>query len=250
MARSSCACTGRPDQPPARSTSYLHGGAWISGSVSENSTDVCWRERAAGAGQAVAAVNYRKAPENRFPTGLEDCYTALLWAAEHAAEIGSRADSISVGGVSAGANLAAALSAKVRDEGGPGIRLQILQVPATDLLGDFESHRLFGDGFALSSTTMALAKSAYVASLHQRSHPLASPLSATDFSGLPRTHVMTAEYDILRDEGLAYAERLREAGVDVPHTLGTGHVHMSMMLTAVLPAARPWHDEVLDVLSR
>ncbi|GGQ85470.1 alpha/beta hydrolase [Streptomyces flaveolus] len=229
---------------------YLHGGAWISGSVFEPSTDICCRERAAGAGQVVVAVNYRKAPENRFPTGLEDCHAALVWAAEHAADIGGRADSISVGGVSAGANLAAALSAKARDEGGPRIRLQVLEVPATDLAGDFASHRLFGEGFALSSTTMSLAKSAYVASLEQRSHPLASPLRATDFSGLPRTHVMTAEYDILRDEGLAYAERLGEAGVEVSHTLGRGHVHMSMMLTAVLPAARQWRAEVLDVLSR
>ncbi|MFE5028292.1 alpha/beta hydrolase [Streptomyces sp. NPDC056656] len=227
---------------------YLHGGAWISGSIFEISTDVCCRERAAGAGQVVVAVNYRKAPENRFPTGLEDCYAALLWAAEHAAQIGGRADSISIGGVSAGANLAAALSAKVRDQGGPHIRLQILEVPVTDLVREFESHRQFGEGFALSATTMALAKTAYVASPEQRSHPLASPLRATDFSGLPRTHVMTAEYDMLRDEGAAYAERLDEAGVEVSHTLGQGHVHTSMMLTTALPSARQWRAEVLDVL--
>jgi acetyl esterase len=227
---------------------YLHGGAWISGSIFERSTDVMCRERAALAQQVVVAVNYRKAPENQFPAAVEDCHAALLWAVEHAAELGARADAVSIGGASAGANLAAATALKVRDEGGPHLGLMLLEVPATDLAGEYESHRLFGTGYALSSDAMRAAIRAYVSTPADRVHPYASPLRAPELSGLPRTHIMVAEYDILRDEGLAFAERLAEAGVEVSHSLGAGHVHMSFGLTAALPAARAWRKELLTVL--
>lgn len=227
---------------------YMHGGGWIAGSAFMAPVDIVCRERAAFANNVVVSVNYRKAPENKFPTPLDDCYAALCWTAANIAALNGRADRISVGGGSAGGNLAAATALRARDERGPSICLQLLEVPATDLHFDSESHRLFGDGYGLSRKEADLSRFGYMTDLRDADNPYVSPLLAEDLAALPTAHIMTAEYDSLRDEGEAYAQRLREAGVHVMSTRGEGHVHFSCALTRSMAAARAWRDEVIGVL--
>ncbi|MEU0314111.1 alpha/beta hydrolase [Nocardioides sp. NPDC006273] len=225
---------------------FLHGGGWIAGNPRWAVVDVASRERCAGAGCVVVAADYRKAPEHPFPTALEDCYTVLHWIVEHADELGVRQDLVTIGGQSAGGNLAAALALKVRDEGGPRIALQLLEVPALDLTLDLPSHTEL-DGYALTRRDVEISRRLYLADL-DAAHPYASPLHAPDVSELPPAHIMTAEYDMLRDDGAHYAARLADAGVPVTHSMYPGHVHISPALTQVMASAREWRSEVLAVL--
>jgi acetyl esterase len=241
----------RPAGPgPFPAHLYLHGGGWVVGDVQHDLVDIQGRERAAGASCVVVAVDYRKAPEHRFPTGLGDCYAALTWLHEHADEIGVRRDLITVGGHSAGGNLSAALALKVRDEGGPSIALQLLEVPALDLTLSLPSHETYGCGYGLDLADVKTLVELYLRSPEDAADPYASPLLAPDLSGLPPAHIMSAEYDMLRDDGERYAERLRQAGVPVTFSLQAGHVHGSSAFTNVMASARAWRDEVLTVLRR
>ncbi|PKV95515.1 MULTISPECIES: alpha/beta hydrolase [Amycolatopsis] len=227
---------------------YLHGGGWIGGSAKNPFIDILGQERAAGAGCVVIAVDYRKAPEHKYPTELNDCYAALLWTAEHAEEIGIRPDLITVGGGSAGANLAAALTLKVRDEGGPRIAFQLLEVPCVDLTGSLPSHRSNGTGYGLTTADITRLLDYYLPSPEEINAPYVSPLLAPDLSGLPPAHIMSAEYDPLRDDGEAYAQRLNDAGVPATFTLGRGHIHISPPFTKTMASARAWRDEAVAVL--
>jgi acetyl esterase len=165
----------------------------------------------------VVSVDYRLAPENPYPAGLEDCEAVLRWMARNGAEIGGDPARIAIGGVSAGGNLAAALALKMRDEGGPSIAFQYLQVPATDLTGEREwrSFREVGVGFVPSVAEIERVIEAYVPDTARRHEPYASPLLADDLTGLPPAFVVTALFDPVRDQGEAYARRLEEAGVPV-----------------------------------
>jgi acetyl esterase len=228
---------------------YLHGGGWSAGSIHQSFIDWLCRERCVGATCVVVAVNYRKAPEHKFPTGLNDCYAALLWLAEHAEELGVRPDLITVGGGSAGANLAAALTLKTRDEGGPRLAFQVLEVPAVDLTGGHLTQEN-ASGYGLSANDLKIIFRDYLNSPDDARNPYASPLLAPDLSGLPPALILTAEYDVLRDQGEAYAKRLEEAGVPVTYSMYEGHIHGSSAFTKVMGSARAWRFEVITALRR
>lgn len=229
---------------------YLHGGGFVSGSIHDPISDVIARVRAVGAKCIVVLVGYRLAPEHKFPTPVDDCYAALSWVAVNAAEIGGDSELITIGGNSAGGTLTAAVCLKARAEGGPSAALQLLEVPALDLRFQTESAGLFGHGYALSNRDLAVSRRDYLRDAADLLNPIASPLLATDLTGLPPAHIMVAEYDVLRDDGIDYASRLTEAGVPAMLTVGEGHVHISMFLTGVLEIARRWRDETIDVLLR
>lgn len=231
---------------------YLHGGGWISGSAGDASTSVIAGERAVGARCVVIAVDYRKAPEHIFPTALHDTRAALMYAVDHAVELGIRTDVITVGGSSAGANLAAALCIMLRDEGGPSIALQLLEVPALDLSCSLPSHSdaELGTAYALARVDVERMRRLYLGDAYavRALDPLASPLLAEDLSGLPPAYLLSAELDLLRDDGPAYAARLRAAGVLAHADVREGHVHVSPTFTAVMPGAAAWRDDVVRVL--
>ncbi|WP_315070653.1 alpha/beta hydrolase [uncultured Microbacterium sp.] len=229
---------------------YIHGGGWVGGSALSAIVDITARERTVGAHCVVVAVNYRKAPEHPFPIPLLDCQAALSWVVAHAEDYGVDRASISVGGHSAGANLAAALALKVRDEHGPDIAFLLLEVPALDLTLSLPSHSNpdLGTRYALHRSTMELVRRTYATSPIDAADPYASPLLASDHSRLPPTYIMSAEYDLLRDDGVAYARKLRDHGVPVTFSLQKGHVHHSSALTKILPGARQWRDELINVL--
>ncbi|HJM51305.1 MAG TPA: alpha/beta hydrolase [Alphaproteobacteria bacterium] len=192
---------------------WFHGGGFALGSV--DSHDEPCRRMARAADAVVISVDYRLAPEDKFPAGLDDCRAAFAWAANNAAEIGGDAARLAVGGDSAGGNFAAALALACRDDGGPQPGFQLLVYPVVDAAMTQKSYELFAEGFFLTRERMAWFFDKYLASPEQAADPLVSPLRAEDLSGLPPAHIITAGFDPLRDEGRAYAARLEEAGVAV-----------------------------------
>ncbi|MFF7314669.1 alpha/beta hydrolase fold domain-containing protein [Streptomyces sp. NPDC008137] len=229
---------------------YVHGGGWVAGSGLSLSTAIIGRERAVGAQCVVITVNYRKAPEHQFPIPLQDCQAALEWAIQHAEQLGIDTNTITLGGGSAGANLAAALTLKLRDEHGPAIALQLLEVPALDLTGSLPSHSdpELGTKYALHRQDVDRLIPLYLGEDGDPTHPYASPLLADTLAGLPPAYIMSAEFDLLRDDGQAYADKLNEAAVPAQFALQHGHIHPSPAFTKVLPAARAWREEALKVL--
>jgi acetyl esterase len=229
----------------------LHGGGWWLGSVRELVNDAICRDRCVGAGVVVVALDYRLAPEHPFPTGLEDAHAALHWMAENAGALGIDPANLSIGGGSAGGNLCAALSMKVRDEGGPPIVFQLLEVPATDL--SMERIGLsFGEAMEvneLRSEDLDEVIGFYVTEPAMVRDPLVSPAWASYLSRLPRTHVMTAERDPLRLQGEEYGRMLADAGVDATVTRVTGAIHASLYLTRVWDVARAWRAEANECLA-
>jgi acetyl esterase len=161
----------------------------------------------------VVSVDYRLAPEHKFPAGLDDCVSATRWVADHAHELNGDASRIAIGGDSAGGNLAAAAALRLRDEGGPPLCGQLLIYPVTDYhTPGTPSYEQNAEGYGLTRDTMVWFWDHYLNEPSEAANPLASPLRARDLSGLPPALVVTAEYDPLRDEGEFYAARLREAG--------------------------------------
>jgi len=227
---------------------FLHGGGFWLGSIDEHVNDATCRSRCIGAGCVVVAVDYRLAPEHPFPTPLEDCYAGLRWAAESAAEIGGDPANMSIGGVSAGATLAAAVALLARDRQGPPLRLQLLEVPPLDLTLDGMRASGVGDEFGITVDEMALCRDLYLPSPEDARRPLASPLHAADLAGLPATRIMTAQFDPLRHDGERYADRLQAAGVPVSYASYLGAVHGSLALTGTWPNARTWQDDLLQCL--
>jgi acetyl esterase len=225
----------------------MHGGGWQHGSIDELVVDAACRERAVGAGCVVGSVDYRLAPEHPFPTALHDCYAALTWLVQRSARLGLRPELVSVGGASAGGNLAAALALLCRDRGGPPLAFQLLEVPALDLDLASLSPAAFEVAVDLSEPALSEAASVYAAGT-PRDDPLLSPLRATSLADLPPAHVMTAELDPLREQGEAYAARLCAAGVAATCTRHPGALHGSGFLTRDWSVARSWRDEVLAVL--
>jgi acetyl esterase len=222
---------------------HYHGGGWVIGSV-DASDNLC-RAMANLTPCVVVSVEYRLAPEARFPVGLEDCYAATRWVAEHGAELGGDPTRLAVGGESAGGNLAAAVTLLARERGGPKISFQMLIYPVTD--SDFEtgSYREMAEGYGLTRDTMQYFWELYLEAPSRATDPLAAVLRA-DLAGLPPALVVTAEFDPLRDEGDAYAEKLKAAGVPVEHVSYPGQIHgffnvgtmMQTGDTAVAAAAR------------
>jgi len=239
------------DAAPLPGHLTLHGGGWKAGSAYERITDAICRQRAREANCVVLGVEYRLAPEHRFPVPLDDCHTALLWCVGNADELGIDAGNVSIGGTSAGGNLAAAVALRCRDEGGPALAFQLLEVPALDLTRE-TARATLGSGVLpdVPQPTMDDATGSYLADPAHARDPLASPLLAADLSGLPPAHIMTAEYDVLRTEGERYAERLAAAGVPVTHRRYAGALHGTAMLTRTWDEARRWQDDAAESLRR
>jgi acetyl esterase len=215
---------------------FIHGGGWVLCGL--DSHDPPCRALANAVPCVVVSVDYRLAPEHRFPAAADDAYAATRWVAEHAAELGGDASRIAVGGDSAGGNLAAVVALMARDRGGPRLVHQVLVYPATDAGLDTASCHENADGYFLTRDMMVWFWNHYLCSSADVENPYASPLRARDLRGLPPGLVITAEYDPLRDEGEAYAARLREAGVPVRMTRYAGIIHGFFGMLAVFPQAR------------
>jgi acetyl esterase len=202
---------------------FFHGGGWVLGNLSSHE-GVC-RAIANASKSIVMAVDYRLAPEHPFPAAAEDAHAALAWLATHASEIGGDPSRIAVCGDSAGGNLATVATLMARDRGGPHVVFQALAYPITDCYPDTDSYREFAEGCFLSRSEMLWYWDQYVPNIEDRLRPYASPNRADDLSKLPPALVLTAGYDVLRDEGEAYARRLAEAGVPVKLSRYDGMIH-------------------------
>jgi acetyl esterase len=203
---------------------FFHGGGFVIGNL-ETHDHVC-REFCAYTGSALLAVDYRLAPEHRFPLATDDCLRATRWVGDEARALGIDADRLVLIGDSAGANLATVTALRLRDEGGPAVRAQALIYPVTDYhTPPTASYIENQTGYSLTRAAMIRFWAEYLADASQGRHPHAAPLRATELSGLPPTLVQTAEFDPLRDEGEAYAHRLLDAGVQVTLWREAGLIH-------------------------
>lgn len=210
---------------------YFHGGGWVIGDL--DLVDVTCRLLTNRTECTVISVDYRLAPEHKFPAPLEDAYAATKWVAEHGSTIGVDPTRIAVGGDSAGGNLAAAVSLMAKDNGGPQISLQLLVYPNLNYAFDTESYLEFEDGYLLSNKDLKWFWNHYLRNAEDGKNPYVSPLIAEDLGGLPPALVITAEYDQLRDEGEAYGKRLQEAGVQTEITRYEGMIHNFFLMPAV-----------------
>lgn len=225
---------------------FYHGGGWVLGSI--NTHDEVPRSICHRSGAVVVSVDYRLAPEHKFPAPLDDCYAALTWVAEHAAEIGGDPGRLAVGGDSAGGNLAAAVAIKARDERGPKISLQALLYPVINHNFDTASYHQMTTGFGLTREGMQAFWRDYLAQPADGANPLASPLQAKDLAGLPPALIITAHFDVLRDEGEAYAARLAQAGVPVVCTRYTAMNHGFIRQAASYDDGRKALDQIAGAL--
>ncbi len=213
-----------PLQPTRGVLVWYHGGGWVIGNIDEAET--LGRKLAERTSCAVVLVDYRLAPEHRYPVAVDDSYAALEWVAAHMDEIAGRTDvPLIVAGDSAGGNIAAVMALRARDRHGPKISLQVLIYPVTDADFARASYVDPENQLLLTKEAMVWFWDHYAPDEAQRREPDASPFYATDLSGLPPAVVMTAEYDVLRDEGEAYADRLKQAGVAVDFKRHPGQTH-------------------------
>jgi acetyl esterase len=214
---------------------YLHGGGFIAGDA--DAYDGVIRRLASNAQAAVVSVNYRLAPEHKFPAALDDALMALQWTVENGGEYGWSAGRVAVGGDSAGATLAAAVCLRCRDGGGPAIALQLLVYPILDDDFTTDSYRRFGESLTLTQRDIQWFHSHYVNAAAELHRPDVSPLRAQDLSGLPPALIIASAADPLRDDSVRYAERLRAGGVMVDLRVFDGMPHGFWFAPAVLPEA-------------
>ena len=219
---------------------YFHGGGWVLGDL--DSVDSLCRSLAKAANCVVVSVNYRLAPEHKFPAAVEDACSATKWIADNATDLSGDSRRIGVGGDSAGGNLAASVSLMARDRHGPPIMFQLLIYPATNYAFDTASYIHNAEGYWISRDDMKWFWNHYLRDEEDGRNPYASPLRAANLSSLPPAFVITAEYDPLRDEGEAYAARLGECGVPVKLTRYDGMIH-DFMNIAELRQSRTAIDE-------
>jgi len=213
---------------------YFHGGGWVIGSL--EGADATCRALTNRSRCVVISIGYRLAPETKFPGPVEDAYAAVRWVADNAGDLRIDPARIAVGGSSAGGNLAAAAALVARDRGGPKIAFQLLTVPVTELSSRAASHREFSEGYGLTAADMEWFGRHYVRSEADADEPYASVLRA-DLHDLPPAFVITAECDPLRDDGEAYAERLRALGIAARYQRYPGMFHGFMGFPGVLPEA-------------
>ena len=202
---------------------FFHGGGWVIGDLETH--DVLCRQLTAESGVSVVSVDYRLAPEHRFPAAADDAWAATRWVVAHAALLGIDPGRLAVGGDSAGGNLAAGVALLARDQGAPSIALQALIYPVTDLTAESASYREFAEGYLLTRDTMRWFSAQYLTTDTDGADWRASPLRAPSLAGLPPALLVTAGFDPLRDEGQAYAVRLRDAGVRVDSVSYGGMIH-------------------------
>ncbi|WP_435010300.1 alpha/beta hydrolase [Tundrisphaera lichenicola] len=212
---------GEPAPSPA--LIFFHGGGWVLGDI-ETVDNLC-RRLANASGAVVISVDYRLSPEAKFPEPLDDCFRVVSAVAKEASRFGIDPAWIAVGGDSAGGNLAAAVALKARDRGDLPLAFQLLIYPITDHSLETSSYSENAEGFGLTREMMGWYWGQYLATPEDGRSQLASPLKAADLAGLPPALILTAEYDVLRDEGEAYAGRLREAGVPVQLRRFDGMIH-------------------------
>ena len=212
---------------------FVHGGVWIVGNFQNHQRLL--RDLVVGSGQVGVFVEYTPLPEAKYPTQLEESYSALNWVAAHAGEFGADGSRIAIAGNSVGGNMAAALTLMAKDRQGPKITYQVLFIPATDASVDTGSYHEFGTGRFLARAFMKYGWDLYVPDEKTRSNPYVSPLRATndELKGLPPALVITAENDPLRDEGEAYARKLKNAGNAVTATRYNGMIHDFVLLNAI-----------------
>ena len=236
----------RPASPgPHPIVVYFHGGGWVLGS--HDSDDPLCRDLCKRAGALIVSVDYRHAPEARFPAAADDGLAAVRWIAAHAAELGGRPGALAVAGWSAGGNLAAVICQQARDTGGPAIAGQLLLTPVTDCDTSRPSYAENAEGYVLTAPLMAWFWDHY-ADPAARADPKASPLRARNLAKLPPAFVVTCEFDPLRDEGIAYAEALAAAGVPVGHITARGHTHTSLTMIDLVVSGAAIRAEMAGAL--
>jgi acetyl esterase len=235
----------RPQAEAPGVVAYLHGGGWMMGTL--ESYDTPLRALANAAGAVVAAIDYRLTPEHRFPAAVDDTLAGIRWLAANGGEVGGDASRLAVAGDSAGGNLAAVAALRLRGE--LPLRAQALVYPITDSALNTPSYREFAEGHGLSAASMRRFWTLYLDGADGR-QPDASPLQARDLAGLPPAYVLTAEEDVLRDEGEAYAAALRDAGVPTELVRWPGTIHGFFRWLAVAAAAREAIDAVGAALRR
>ncbi|WP_219412370.1 alpha/beta hydrolase [Pseudonocardia nigra] len=237
-----------PHGPPRAVIVYYHGGGWVIGALDEY--DTLARQMVERTGAAVVLVDYRLAPEHRYPTAPNDAWAALRWVDERIERIAGARVPLIVAGDSAGGNLSAVVAQRAKAEGGPAIALQVLVYPVTDADLDNASYVDPANQLLLSRDSMIWFWDHYAPEPGDRKNPDASPLQAPDLSGLPPAVVLTAEHDVLRDEGEAYADRLEEAGVPVRRRRFTGQMHGFFQMVNLLPGAAAGLAHVSDEIDR
>ncbi len=225
---------------------YWHGGGWVLGGAT--SDDPLCRDLCARSGALVVSVDYRHAPEHRFPAAYDDALAALEWVAAHTTELGGVPGQLAVAGWSAGANLAAGAAQACRDAAGPTLSGQLLLAPVTDGAIERRSYTDYAEGYVLTASLMRWFWDHYVPDRAQRSDHRCSPLLAGDLTGLPPAVVVTAQFDPLRDEGNAYASSLAAAGNDVRHIVARGHTHTSLTMVDVVLSGAPVRAELADAV--
>jgi acetyl esterase len=225
---------------------FFHGGGWVLGDLDTH--DPLCRALTKGARCVTVAVDYRLAPEHKFPAALDDCYAASKWVAQHGSEIGVNPAHLAVGGDSAGGNLAAAVSLMARDRKDLGVGYQLLMYPALDASLQTKSMNEFAEGYLLTRSDMAWFWGHYLRGDTDRSDLYACPVAAKDLTGLPPAMVITAEFDPLRDEGEAYARRLQEAYVHVTLKRCEGVTHGFMSMATIVDQGRKAIDDAASHL--
>ena len=237
----------RPGRERTGAAMYFHGGGWVIGGL--DSHDETSRKLCAGSGQTVVSVDYRLAPETRYPGAVTDCFDATAWVAANAGELEVDGSRLAVAGDSAGGNLAAAVAQMARDRGGPPLAFQLLIYPVTNADFDTPSYLENAQGYFLTRPSMQWFWDHYVPQTEQRGEPYAAPLRG-DLAGLPPALVQTAEYDPLRDEGEAYAAALRAAGCAVQATRYDGLIHGYFGMQAAVAASRTAMRQACEALAQ
>ncbi|TCL72591.1 alpha/beta hydrolase [Rhizobium sp. BK251] len=229
---------------------FIHGGVWIVGNFQNHQRLL--RDLVVGSGQVGVFVEYTSLPEARFPTQLDQSYATLKWVAAHADEFGADGSRIAVAGNSVGGNMAAALTLMAKDRNGPKISFQALLIPATDASVDTGSYREYGIGRFLARDFMKYGWDLYAPDAKTRDNPYVSPLRANldELKDLPPALIITAENDPLRDEGEAYARKLKEAGVTVAAARYNGTIHDFVLLNAIrnVPSTEAAIEQINDNL--
>jgi acetyl esterase/lipase len=231
---------------PHAITLYFHGGGWVLGS--EKSDDPICRDLCTQSDTIVVSANYRHGPEDRFPAAHEDAFAALKWVSANAKTLGAKSGGVVVAGWSAGANLAGAVARMARDADGPRVLGQVLLTPVTDFGFSTPSYQENGEGYVLTAALMHWFVDHYVDAKDRRD-PRAN-LLAGDHKHLPSALVVTAEFDPLRDEGAAYAAKLKAAGVEATHVPARGQIHTSIPMVDVLPTGAPYRTQMAEAIKR
>ncbi len=240
--------TERLGAGPAATMLFIHGGGWMHGDL--ESHDPACRFLAESSGVQILAIDYRLAPEHKFPAAVEDCEAAYRWLVEHAEEVNADPDRLAVGGDSAGGSLSASNAVHAAEQGLP-MAFQLLIYLGADFVDRTRSRRLFGEGFVLTETFMTGAEEAYFAADADKSVPDASALRRVDFpEGIAPAHVVTAGFDPLRDEGEAYARLLGESGVEVDTKRYPSMIHGFIHLVGVGHEAPSYNLEITERLRR